>query len=65
MIKRRRARAERFASRRATLRESLLIDPGDVEARRVRARLRRSIGDAMGAFEDVRAALDASRATKR
>ena len=51
-------RALRVAAR--DLRESLLIDPGDVEARRVRARLRRSVGDAMGAFEDVRAALDAA-----
>ena len=40
------------------LRESLLIDPGDVEARRVRVRLRRSIGDTLGAFDDARAALD-------
>ena len=51
-------RALRVAAR--DLRESLLIDPGDVEARRVRARLRRSVGDNMGAFEDVRAALDAA-----
>ena len=51
-------RALRVATR--DLRESLLINPGDVEARRVRARLRRSIGDALGAFEDVRAALDAA-----
>ena len=42
------------------LRESLLIDPGDVEARRARVRLRRSIGDTLGAFDDARAALDAA-----
>ena len=40
------------------LRESLLIDPGDVEARRVRVRLRRSMGDTLGAFDDARAALE-------
>ena len=40
------------------LRESLLIDPGDVEARRVRLRLRRSTGNLLGAFDDARAALE-------
>lgn len=50
-------RALRVAAR--DLRESLLIDPGDVEARRVRVRLRRSTGDTLGAFDDARAALDA------
>ena len=51
-------RALRVAAR--DLRESLLIDPGDVEARRARVRLRRSIGDTLGAFDDARAALDAA-----
>ena len=46
--------ALRLAAR--DLRESLLIDPGDVEARRARVRLRRSIGDTLGAFDDARAA---------
>ena len=42
------------------LRESILISPHDVDARRVRIRYRRTVGDILGAFDDARAALDAN-----
>ena len=47
-----------FSLARRDLRECLLIQPNDVEALRLRIRLRRSVGDILGAFDDARVALD-------